>query len=103
MIQSSRNKHRSVFHLDFQSVLVSANVLQLRFRLVALVDPVEKGVHPPHSGGELAHTVRPCKGGIDKRTLDSLKKGRNITLVTLSRLCRIPDCTPNEIVEIERE
>ncbi len=43
------------------------------------------------------------KGGIDNRTLDSLKKGRNVTMITLSRLCRILDCTPNEIVEIERE
>ena len=43
------------------------------------------------------------KAGVDNRTLDSLKKGRNITMVTLSRLCRILDCTPNEIVEINRE
>ena len=43
------------------------------------------------------------KAGVDNRTLDSLKKGRNITMVTLSRLCRILDCTPNEIVEIDRE
>lgn len=43
------------------------------------------------------------KSGIDNRTLDSLKKGRNITLITLSRLCRILDCTPNEIVEVEKE
>ena len=43
------------------------------------------------------------KSGIDNRTLDSLKKWRNITLITLSRLCRILDCTPNEIVEVEKE
>ena len=43
------------------------------------------------------------KAGVDNRTLDSLKKGRNITMVTLSRLCRILDCTPNEIVEIDRQ
>ncbi len=43
------------------------------------------------------------KGGIDNRTQDSLKKDRNITMITLCRLCRILDCTPNEIVEIERE
>ncbi len=41
------------------------------------------------------------KGGIDNRTLDSLKKGRNITMITLSRLCRILNCTPNEIVKID--
>lgn len=43
------------------------------------------------------------KAGIDNRTLDSLKKGRNITMVTMARLCRILDCTPNDIVEIEKE
>ncbi len=43
------------------------------------------------------------KAGVDNRTLDSLKKGRNITMVTLARLCRILDCTPNEIVEIRKE
>jgi len=38
------------------------------------------------------------KNGIDNKTLDSLKKGKNITLITLERLCRILDCTPNEVV-----
>ncbi len=38
------------------------------------------------------------KGGIDNKTLDSLKKGRNITLLTLEKLCAIIDCTPNGIV-----
>ncbi len=38
------------------------------------------------------------KGGIDNKTLDSLKKGKNITMVTLERLCRIIGCTPNDIV-----
>ena len=37
--------------------------------------------------------------GIDSKTLDSLKKGKNITLLTLEKLCRILDCTPNEVVE----
>lgn len=35
---------------------------------------------------------------IDNKTLDSLKKGKNITLLTLEKLCRILDCTPNDIV-----
>ena len=43
------------------------------------------------------------KAGVDNRTLDSLKKGRNITMVTLARLCRILDCSPNEIVEIDKD
>lgn len=39
------------------------------------------------------------KNGIDNKTLDGLKKGKNITLLTVERLCSILDCTPNEIVE----
>ena len=38
------------------------------------------------------------KAGIDNKTLDSLKKGKNITLVTLEKLCRILNCTPNEVI-----
>ena len=37
--------------------------------------------------------------GIDNKTLDSLKKGKNITLLTLEKLCTILDCTPNDVVE----
>ena len=39
------------------------------------------------------------KAGIDNKTLDSLKKSKNITLVTLERLCNILECTPNDVVE----
>lgn len=38
------------------------------------------------------------KQGIDNKTLDSLKKNKNITLVTLEKLCRILDCEPNDVV-----
>lgn len=38
------------------------------------------------------------KAGIDNKTLDALKKGKNITLLTLEKLCAALDCTPNEIV-----
>ena len=38
------------------------------------------------------------KNGIDNKTLDTLKKNKNITLVTLEKLCRILSCTPNDIV-----
>lgn len=41
---------------------------------------------------------RLLKSGIDNRTLDSLKKNRNITLLTLEKLCSILECSPNEIV-----
>ena len=40
------------------------------------------------------------KGGIDNKTLDSLKKNRNITMVTLEKLCRLVGCTPNDVVRI---
>lgn len=36
--------------------------------------------------------------GIDNKTLDSLKKNKNITLLTVEKLCDILDCTPNDIV-----
>ena len=38
------------------------------------------------------------KSGIDNKTLDSLKKNKNITVATLEKLCTIIGCTPNEIV-----
>ena len=41
------------------------------------------------------------KGGIDNKTLDSLKKGKNITMVTLERLCKIIGCTPNDIIRFD--
>ena len=45
---------------------------------------------------------RLLKSGIDNKTLDSLKKGKNITLLTLEKLCRILECTPNDIIEFNR-
>ena len=41
------------------------------------------------------------KGGIDNKTLDSLKKNKNITMVTLEKRCRIVGCTPNDVVRFE--
>lgn len=38
------------------------------------------------------------QGGIDNKTLDSLKKGKNITLLTLEKICGIVRCTPNDVV-----
>ena len=38
------------------------------------------------------------KSGIDNKTLDSIKKGNNITLLTLEKLCTILDCTPNDVI-----
>ncbi len=39
------------------------------------------------------------KSGIDNKTLDSLKKNKNITMLTLEKLCDIIGCTPNDIVQ----
>lgn len=39
------------------------------------------------------------KAGIDNKTLDGLKKGNNITLLTLEKICTILDCTPNDVVQ----
>ena len=41
---------------------------------------------------------RLLNGGIDNKTLDSIKKGNNITLLTLEKICTILDCTPNDVV-----
>ena len=38
------------------------------------------------------------KQGNDNKTLDGLKHNKNITLVTLEKLWRILECTPNDIV-----
>ena len=44
---------------------------------------------------------RLLKGGIVNKTLDSLKKGNNITMVTLEKFCKIIGCTPNDIIRFE--
>lgn len=36
--------------------------------------------------------------GIDKRTLDQLRNNRNITALTIEKLCNLLECTPNEIL-----
>jgi len=41
------------------------------------------------------------KSGIDNKTLDIIKKGKNITLLTVEKLCEILQCTPNDIVEFK--
>ena len=43
------------------------------------------------------------KAGIDNKTLDTLKKGNNITLLTLEKICGILDCTPNDVVRFVAE
>ena len=43
------------------------------------------------------------KAGVDNKTLDSIKKGKNITLLTLEKLCTILNCTPNEVVQFVKD
>lgn len=38
------------------------------------------------------------KVGIDNKTLYNMKNNGNITLLTLEKLCRALQCTPNDIV-----
>ena len=41
------------------------------------------------------------KNGIDNKTLASIKKGGNITLLTLEKICKILDCQPNDVVRFD--
>ena len=45
---------------------------------------------------------RLIKSGIDNKTLDALKKGNNITLLTLEKICVILECTPNDVVQFQK-
>ena len=42
---------------------------------------------------------RLLKEGIDNKTLDALKKNKNITMLTLEKLCRIIGCGPEDVVK----
>lgn len=39
------------------------------------------------------------KLGIDNRLLDALKSNKNITIYSLEKICRILNCTANDVVE----
>ena len=45
---------------------------------------------------------RLLKSGIDNKTLDAIKKGNNITMLTLENICNILECTPNDVVRFEK-
>lgn len=38
------------------------------------------------------------QAGIDRRTLDWLRKNKNITVLTLEKLCTVLNCSPGEVV-----
>lgn len=46
---------------------------------------------------------RLLKSGLDNKTLDTIKKGNNITLLTLEKICNILECTPNDVVTFQKE
>ena len=41
------------------------------------------------------------KHGVDNKTLDGLKKNKNITVYTLEKLCQIIECTPNDVLQFK--
>jgi DNA-binding Xre family transcriptional regulator len=41
--------------------------------------------------------------GIDYRTMDQLRKNKNITASTIEKLCNLLDCTPNDILTFKKE
>lgn len=43
------------------------------------------------------------KAGIDNKTLDSIKKGKNLTLLTLEKVCDVLECTPNDVVRFVKD
>ena len=45
---------------------------------------------------------RLLKSGVDNKTLYTIKKGGNITMLTLEKICSILDCTPNDVIRFEK-
>ena len=41
--------------------------------------------------------------GIDKHTLDQLRKNQNVTVLTIEKLCDILHCTPNDVFSFKKE
>ena len=42
------------------------------------------------------------KSGIDNKTLDFIKNNKNITMLTLEKLCNIIGCQPNDVVKFTK-
>ena len=45
---------------------------------------------------------RLLKSGIDNKTLDSLKKNKNVTVATIEKLCSILECEPNDVISFSK-
>ena len=44
----------------------------------------------------------PLWATMKEKGVDTLKKGGNITLLTLEKICSILDCTPNDVVQFTK-
>lgn len=42
------------------------------------------------------------QSGVDNKTLDRLKHNKNVTVLTIAKLCFILDCLPNDIIEFKK-
>ena len=40
-------------------------------------------------------------GIIDNKTLDGIKKNKNLTLKVIGRLCNFLECTPNDLIKFD--
>ena len=38
--------------------------------------------------------------GIDRRTMNWLRQNKNVTVLTIDKLCTLLKCTPNDVIEI---
>ena len=43
-------------------------------------------------------TYKLIKSGISPQTIDNMKKSKDISTYTLGKLCKIYNCTPNDII-----
>lgn len=41
--------------------------------------------------------------GIEKSLLERLRKGQNITALTIEKLCNVLECTPNDILAFRED
>lgn len=41
--------------------------------------------------------------GIDRKTMDSLRHNRNITALTIGKLCQLLNCSPNDIIDFKED
>lgn len=56
-----------------------------------------------HNEKEGRDTIALIQAGVDRRTLDWLKKNKNITMLTLEKLCTILDCSPSDVVRFVKD